>query len=219
MTVPAGLEERIPGVLDDGTLLLFRLIRPDDRDRLREGFERLSPESRYRRFFSPLDHLSDELLHYLTEIDYQDHIAWVAVLPDVAGEPLLGVGRWIRSTLDPEEADAAVTVADEYHRRGIGRALLRLMARSAIERDVRRFTADVLSDNEGMITLFRQVGAELHHSEGSVLQALVPLPATIEELEHSPAPRILRATAEGKLTGRSGARGVGIDFVEAEGAD
>jgi len=141
------------------------------------------------------------------------------VLSDAEGAPLVGVGRWIRLEDDPEEADAAVTVADEYHRRGIGRALLRLMARSAIERGVRRFRADVLSENEAMLHVFQQVGAELHHKEGAVIEAIVPLPASIEELEHTPAPKILRAAADGRLTGRSGARGTGVDFFWAEGAD
>jgi hypothetical protein len=43
--------------LDDGSPVLIRPIAPDDREALAAGFERLSPESRYRRFFAPVHKL------------------------------------------------------------------------------------------------------------------------------------------------------------------
>ena len=80
-------DDTVDGVLNDGTRVLFRPIRPNDKDVLRRGLENMSPESRYRRFFAPIDHFSDEQLAYLTEIDYQDHFAWLAFLPDLPGSP------------------------------------------------------------------------------------------------------------------------------------
>ncbi|MEA2283671.1 MAG: hypothetical protein QOK21_4278, partial [Solirubrobacteraceae bacterium] len=56
--------------LRDGSRIVIRPIEPDDRDDLREGFERLSPESRYRRFFSPVPRLSERHLDYLTQVDH-----------------------------------------------------------------------------------------------------------------------------------------------------
>ena len=46
--------------------MVIRPIEPDDRAALAEGFERLSAESRYRRFFAPVPHLSEHDLDYLT---------------------------------------------------------------------------------------------------------------------------------------------------------
>src|SRR5438132_12112120 len=122
---PAGLA-LITASLPDGTRVAFRPVVAEDKEVIRRGFEQLSPESRYRRFFSPLQTLPDRLLRYLTEIDYHNHFAWLATLPDLEGSPVVGVGRWVRLQEDPTAAEAAVTVIDAYHHRGIGTLLLRV---------------------------------------------------------------------------------------------
>jgi hypothetical protein len=67
--------------LRDGSRVLIRPIEPDDRAALAEGFERLSAESRYRRFFAPMPRLRERDLDYLTRVDHRDHEALVAVEP------------------------------------------------------------------------------------------------------------------------------------------
>src|SRR5688500_7802015 len=118
------VEERFESRLEDGTRILFRRIRPDDKARLQTGMKYLSPESRFRRFFHHVDHLSDAQLRYLTEVDFKDHFAWLAVLPDLPGEPGVGVGRWIRTKDDPAVAEGAVTVVDQFQNRGLGKTFL-----------------------------------------------------------------------------------------------
>src|SRR5918912_199463 len=68
--------------LPDGTRVLFRPIRPEDRQRLAAGMTRLSPESRYRRFFRHMDRLTEKQLTYLTEVDGTTHFALIATLPE-----------------------------------------------------------------------------------------------------------------------------------------
>ena len=46
--------------LRDGARIEIRPIRPDDRAELAAGMERLSPDSRNRRFLSPADELSEQ---------------------------------------------------------------------------------------------------------------------------------------------------------------
>jgi hypothetical protein len=46
--------------LGDGIELLVRAVRPDDKRRIAHAFEQLSSESRYRRFFAPLERLLDQ---------------------------------------------------------------------------------------------------------------------------------------------------------------
>jgi RimJ/RimL family protein N-acetyltransferase len=178
---------------------------------LRVGAERLSPESRYRRFFSPIAHLSDDQLAYLTEIDYIDHFAWIGILPD-AGDEGVAVARWVRNPDQPDSAEAAVTVVDEYQGQGIGSALLVLLAKTAIERGIKRFTLEVLGENEPMLALMEYAGAIIDMREGGVVSMHVPLPATIEELEKTPSPAILRAAAEGRIQGEVGRRGFRTRF-------
>jgi len=182
---------------------VFRPITPGDKILLQRGMELLSPESRYRRFFSEIDHLSDEQLRYFTEIDYDNHYAWLATAPDSPETPAVGVARYIRLPDDRTTAEGAVTVIDSYQGLGVGSALLLLLAGSAIQRGVRRFVMFVLGENEPMIGLLHQAGAVSQGSEGGVVRMTVPLPETIEEREQSAAPRIMRAAAEGKVEGRA----------------
>ena len=74
--------------------------------------------SRYMRFLRSMDNLSSSEIKYLTEIDYHDHFAWVAV----RDEEGVGVGRYIRTIEDPATAGSAIVVADAWQRRGMGTA-------------------------------------------------------------------------------------------------
>jgi adenylate cyclase len=205
--------------LDDGTRLLFRPIRPDDKPRLREGIKRLSPESRYRRFFRHIDHLSERQLAYLTEVDFENHFAWLVTLPDEAGEPAVAVGRWVRLKDEPDVAEGAVTVADWLHGRGVGKTLLWLLAHSAIEHGVRAFRAWTLGENEPMLGMLKEFGAEMGRWEAGVMEVTVPLPARIEGLEETPAPLVLRAAAQGAVDAYANPRAIaGTRLIPTERA-
>jgi GNAT superfamily N-acetyltransferase len=196
------IPEAIDGYLDDGTRVRFRPIRPEDKRLLAEGMRELSPESRYRRFFRGIDHLSQEQLRYLTEVDGVDHVAWIAVRPDEPGNPGVGVARWIRMKDEPDVAEAAVTVVDAWHNRGIGRALLFLIGKAAVDRGIRRFRVWVLGQNSPVFTLMKSFGAESGRWESGILEMSVPLPDNPDDFDSSIAPQILRAAARGDLQGR-----------------
>jgi len=160
---PAFSEEHM---LADRSIVRLRLIRPDDADELRRGFERLSPESRYRRFLSGVHQLSDEALRYLTHVDERDHLAIVVTRPRPDGsEEGLGVARFIRLRDEPTVAEAAVTVLDSEQRKGLGYLLTTTLARAARERGIRHFRVEVLADNQAVRELLRDVGAELRQVE------------------------------------------------------
>ena len=142
--------------LRDGSRVDIRPVRPDDRELLRAGFERLSAESRYRRFLVPVDHLSDEWLTYLTDVDHHDHEALAALDPE-SGRGV-GVARFVRSEERADVAEAAVTVADDWQGRGLGTLLLELLAARAREEGVAHFTALLLATNEEMLELLESLG-------------------------------------------------------------
>src|SRR5271169_3924962 len=103
--------------LDDGRNVRLRWMGPADADLLREGFARLSMESRVMRFFAPIHTLSDELVRYLTEVDGTNHAALLAVSPRGPGSGApdrgYGVARFVRSASDPRRGELAVTVPDD----------------------------------------------------------------------------------------------------------
>lgn len=146
--------------LDNGTEVVLRPIRPDDKARLAAAMARLSDDSVRKRFLAPKPRLTGTELRYLTEIDYIDHWAEVAVLKRDP-EAIVGVGRWIRDTRDPQAAEAAIVVGDALQGQGLGRALGLSIADAARLRDVRRFTATMLSDNVAAQRLFAAISARL----------------------------------------------------------
>ena len=145
MSTPSELHEE--HVLDDGTPVVLRMVRPSDAIELKHGFERLSPSSRYRRFLATRSTLSDETLRYLTCVDGHDHVAIVALTHAPDGADVgLGIARFIR--IEPEVAEAALTVIDDAQGKGLGRILALALARAAVARGIRRFRGEILATNQ-----------------------------------------------------------------------
>lgn len=158
--------------LDNGTDVVIRPIRPDDKQRLAAAMARLSDASVRKRFLSPKPRLTGSELRYLTEIDYVDHWAEVAVLKHDP-EAIVGVARWIRDERDPHAAEAAIVVGDALHGQGLGRRLGLAIADAARLRDVRRFTATMLSDNVAVQRLFATISERLDVEHDGATDAVV----------------------------------------------
>jgi len=185
--------------LRDGSLMLVRPIRPEDKGAIAAGFERLSAESRYRRFFAPLTELGDEELAYLTEVDHHDHEALIAFALD-SREPV-AVARFIRNA-DPHEAEVAVTVVDHWQGRGAATALLDRLVARAREEGITHFLAAVLSDNRGAIEMFDSVappGSIRRHTASGHVELVIDLPEPGTPTRESKLGRTLRAAARGVL--------------------
>lgn len=183
--------------LRDGTPVLLRPIRADDKWRLKEGLQQLSPHSRYLRFHAPVEHLTTEQLRYLTEVDYRRHMALVALNPDRPDEPGMGVARYVCLADDPTTAEAAVTVADRYQGRGLGSLLVQELTRYATTHGVTTFRNYVLSENAAMLDILQEAGGRREDLGGGVVQVDVPLaPDTAVDDDTGPL-RVLRGIAGG----------------------
>ncbi len=188
--------------LRDGSRVIIRPAIPSDRELLAEGFERLSPESRYRRFFAPMKQMSGPLLDYLTSIDYDNHFAWAALSaePGPDGRPMgVGVGRYVRLE-DPQAAEMAVTVVDDWQGRGLGRVLLDALILEALENGITRLEGDVLAENRPMHELLRHAGARFRPGGPGVTRFSIDLPAREEALRGDPLGALLRAVAKGEVS-------------------
>ena len=174
---------RADGTLRDGTPVVIRAIRPDDRGDLREGFLHLSDRTIYHRFLSAKRDLTDTELRYLTELDFRDHLGLVVELTAPREGHLIAVGRAVRTgsgvpsaagraPVPPaasapgarstnDSAEVAFVVEDEYQGRGVGTLLLEHLARMARELGYRTFEAEVLADNRQMLEVFAHSGLPL----------------------------------------------------------
>jgi RimJ/RimL family protein N-acetyltransferase len=154
-------------VLRDGSGVLVRPVRATDAVLLAEGFARLSERSRRMRFLGPKGELSASELRYYTDVDHHDHEALVAL--DPARRRLAGVARYVRDADDPQAAEIALTVADDWQGRGLGTELLARLSDRGRQAGIGRFTGVVSHDNGPMGMLMRSVGAvETDRSFGTV---------------------------------------------------
>jgi GNAT superfamily N-acetyltransferase len=148
------------GVMRDGTPVRIRAIQPTDKQALQWGFAQLSIDAIYHRFFQAKRELSEPELRYLTELDFQDHVALVAEAEVEGVSRVVGVGRFVRlaDAKRRDHAEVAFTVGDEFQGRGVGTLLLEHLRRIAPKLGVTFFNAEVLPDNRQMLEVFEHSG-------------------------------------------------------------
>ncbi len=169
--------------LPDGTRALTWSVLPEDREAIREGYERLSEASRYHRFLAAVPHLTEQLLdHLVDEVDGVDHVALVIFVLDADNEGVpAGIARCIRYPGRPEVADVAVTVADEWQGRGVATTLLAQLMRQRPQ-GVTRLETTVVADNAASLAMLRRLGAlTVTDVGGGRLDVRVDLPPDVEE--------------------------------------
>ncbi len=189
-----GPDFREEHVLANGTKIVIRHIQPSDAAELRRGFQALSPESRYRRFFGGLADLDDATLKYLTNVDGKDHVAIVAVTEslDLKTERGLGVARFVRIKGEPTVAEVGVTVVDDMQQIGIGTLLTKALAHAARERGIDKFRAEVLESNDLVVhALLDAGGVEVERGGGAVV-----LDVPVKDPSDTFIRKALRITAE-----------------------
>jgi GNAT superfamily N-acetyltransferase len=165
--------------LSDGQRVLLRTLRPSDKQLFLDAFERLSPDSRYARFMAPKAKLSEEELRYLTEVDGVNHFAIGALRRHlVAKDEGVGSARFVRLPDRPDTAEPAVTVVDDYQKKGLGTILLQRLIEAAWERDIRWFCSELLAENNASRRMIESLSPDVKFrpaGNGAVVCEL-PLP-------------------------------------------
>jgi GNAT superfamily N-acetyltransferase len=145
--------------LSTGERVTLRPIRPDDAPRLQALTQRLSPETRYRRFFSHRRTLPAADAAHFAQIDAQTRLAIVAEHPTPAGLDLIGIAHCDVINPDaPHTASMAILVEDAFHHTGLGRALLQHLVVAARAQGITHFEGEVLTENQPMLAFLRDAG-------------------------------------------------------------
>ena len=145
--------------LRDGTQVSIRPVRPDDAPGLQALFNRLSPKSIYHRFLGFRIALPDQEAKRLAEVDYPGKIALVATNDKNGRENIIGVARYdVLCPAQPDVAEAAVVVADQYQGRGLCTHLLKRLKVYAQTHGIRAFRALVHNDNTRIMRLIQRSG-------------------------------------------------------------
>ena len=146
-------ELRTTMLLSEGTQISLRPIHPTDEPRMRSLFYELSQQTLYYRFMSDLKRIPRKQIQDFVYIDHRKDIAVVATVPEAEGEKIIAIGRYY---LDPTTnmAEVAFVVHDDWQRRGIGTFLFNHLTKIARRNGIRGFTAEVLSQNKPMQSVF-----------------------------------------------------------------
>jgi acyl-CoA hydrolase/GNAT superfamily N-acetyltransferase len=152
--------------LKSGEKLRLRPTTTSDRRGLQDIFYNLNPEDVYTRFFSKLVSLPMVRAESLCNVDYENEMAFVAVLGDMEKEIIVGSSCYFK---DPGDnlAEVAYMIRPEWQGKGVGSVLQERMTQYAKSKGLSGFRAEILRENLKMTKLF-QKGENIkvnHHGE------------------------------------------------------
>lgn len=146
-------------VLQDGTPVILRPIRPDDAPLLQEAFTHLSAETVYMRFLGPLTELTDDRARQLAQIDYQQNMGFVGAVQEGGQERIVAFARYsIVPGEEPGLAEVGIVVRDDYQNRGLGTQAIRLLVMYARDHGVKALTGSVHVLNERILHFIERSG-------------------------------------------------------------
>jgi acetyl coenzyme A synthetase (ADP forming)-like protein len=176
-------------ILRDGSTLRLRSPVEDDVPALVAFFADLSVRSRYLRFHG-FALAGDRFTGTLINPDWAEKGSLIGVMGAGDDKRIVAVGNYVRLR-DPRTAEAAFAVADDFQRKGIGTRLLEQLAERAAARGIQAFIAEVLAENQNMLSVFENVGFRATRAlEGGVVEVRFPIEATaryqarVDERDH-----------------------------------
>jgi len=174
---PAELETTI--ALSDGSEVSLRPIRPDDEPLIKDMFYSFSEKTKYLRYHNTLKTMPHNKLQVFCNVDYDTEMALVGITGSPGHEEIIGVGRYLTDAAKMS-AEMAFVVRDDYQRKGLGSYLFRRLVEIAQSEGIRRFHAEVLAENSGMLKIFHRSGLKVATTteEGVVgIDLEIPAPA------------------------------------------
>ena len=142
--------------LRDQRMVSIRAIRPEDKGLIVEALNKVSAESIYRRFLAIRKEITVEGLKKVTEVDFVDVVALVAVVKKDGNDQIAGGGRYVRTT--GQRAEVAFLIGDAFQGLGIASVLFKHLAAIARDSGITQFEAEVLPSNEAMFKVFARSG-------------------------------------------------------------
>jgi RimJ/RimL family protein N-acetyltransferase len=149
--------------LRDQRTVTIRAIRSDDKGLVTEALRDVSADSIYRRLFTTKRTITPEGLKKITEVDFVDVVALVAVLEKDGNDQIAGGGQYIRSGASGsgQKAEVAFLISDAFQGLGIASRIFKHLVTIARESGITQFEAEVLPSNEAMLRVFERAGIPL----------------------------------------------------------
>ena len=161
--------------LDDGSRVRLRLARPTDLEKIETFLERLSEETRARRFLVATPNLSEHIVRRFVFYDPRERMTLAATRPGDGGEQVIGLADV--ALLATGLAEIGIVVGDDAQGQGVGRLLSESVASLAIQRGATHLKAEMLEENVPMLRLMERLGSTVRTVEGGNTVAYTRLPA------------------------------------------
>ncbi|NLX24279.1 MAG: GNAT family N-acetyltransferase [Phycisphaerae bacterium] len=175
---PAELETTV--ALRDGQSVLIRPIRADDESMMRDMFYSFSEKTVYLRYHGTLKSMPHNRLQVFCNVDYDTEIALIGVVGPAGKEEVVGVGRYLTEA-SKQSAEMAFVVRDDWQRKGLGTILFKRLVEIAQANGIRKFHAEVLAENSGMLKIFHRSGLSVETStEEGVVGITMELPQALD---------------------------------------
>ena len=145
------------------------------KDQIVNAMEAMSGQSRWQRFASPVDKLSDSQLDYLTDLDGKERVAWCASVMTKKGERGIGLARYVKLPGTDGVAEFAITVVDEFQGQGVGYQLLRRLIGTASENNLKILRGYIRVGNRAMLALCRRFAAHITSEDAGTVRADIPI--------------------------------------------
>ncbi len=148
---PIQLEETIER---GGEQITIRPSKPVDERRIQEHYYGLNRKDVRLRFFNDKNSFYGSDVRTRSQIDYIKNLALVAVVGEFGFGRVVGVGEYLL-LIESNFAEVAFSISEDYQGKGLGKLLLRKLARAARENGIFGLMAYTWPNNKAMINLFK----------------------------------------------------------------
>ncbi|MCF8166791.1 MAG: GNAT family N-acetyltransferase [Rhodoferax sp.] len=163
-------------MLGDKNHYQIRSIQADDRERIIELFNHLSPDSRYLRFAHAISKLPDDFLDDILHLDYKKEMALLAVITSLTGtEEIIGIARYVTPP-NQNACEFSLSVSDNCTTHGVGTHLMLDLIEHAKKNGLQEMIGYVLSKNSRMLHLVSDLGFQTHRQDDDPDFKTVSLP-------------------------------------------
>jgi GNAT superfamily N-acetyltransferase len=162
--------------LPDGTPVVIRPVRITDEGALQRVFYSLPDDALYRQAFGILKP-SHEELQRLVNLDYEENMAFVAIVHEAEREDLVAMAEY-RVNPATRIAEVGFAVRRDWQLKGIGTLLMQRLAEVAHARGLVALSAVVPRENRPMLSIFQKCGLPLR-TESSPDASMAHVVATL----------------------------------------
>jgi acetyl coenzyme A synthetase (ADP forming)-like protein len=172
-------------ILRDGTTATLRVAQRADREALQTFFQHLSPESRWRRFFTPAVPAAQLINSLCDSSNPHNALALLVTRAQEGCERIVATASY--QAIGDATAEVAFAVDEAFQGKGLGTLLLERLAVLAARQGFDRFWATTQADNRAMVEVFRDSGFRLREiQQGSYVEidlSVVPNETSVARTE------------------------------------